>query len=376
MDAVDQGKYACRIFIDLQKAFDTVDHEILLKKLYHYGIRGNALSLFRSYLTNRQQFVSIAGTKSTSKLIRHGVPQGSVLGPLLFLLYINDLHNAIYFSNVHHFADDTNLLHFSDSIKQLAKHLNLDLKSLCHWLNANKISLNASKTEYIIFKSAQKRLNYDFRLYINGKRLLPSKCIKYLGVLLDSDLSWKSQIDATAVKLKRANGALAKLRHFVPTHVLKLAYYAIFQSHLQYCCQIWGQPNTLYIKRISVLQNCAMRLMSFKCPRESASSLYADLKILKFADLVHLHNIILLKNLSLDKMPDSIQNTYTDLTRDSDFTDFYDIPDVRTVGFGEHSIKYNCLLSWNEIQSLLLPTKLDDFLDLKTGLKECFLATY
>ena len=125
LDALDNRKYACGVFIDLQKAFDTVDHEILLQKLYHYGIRGTALSLFRSYLTGRQQFVSLNGSNSTSKLIRHGVPQGSVLGPLLFLLYINDLHCAIKYSLVHHFADDTNLLHFSDSLKQLAKHMNM-----------------------------------------------------------------------------------------------------------------------------------------------------------------------------------------------------------------------------------------------------------
>ena len=122
---------------------------------------------------------------------------------------------AIHFSQVHHFADDTNLINFSGSLKQLAKRMNLDLKLLCHWLNANKISLNASKTEYVIFKHALKPMNFDFRLFINGKRLFPSNCIKYLGVLLDSDLSWKSQINNTVLKLKRANGALAKLRHFV-----------------------------------------------------------------------------------------------------------------------------------------------------------------
>ena len=189
MDALDKGNYACGVFIDLQKAFDTVDHETLLKKLFHYGIRGTTLSLFHSYLTGQLQHVSISGVCSDNKIIRHGVPQGSVLGPLLFLLYINDLNCAIKYSMVHHFADDTNFLHFSGSLKQLAKQMNLDLKFLCHWLNANKISLNAGKTEYIIFKHARKPVNFDFRLYIHGKKLLPSNCIKYLGVLLDSDLS-------------------------------------------------------------------------------------------------------------------------------------------------------------------------------------------
>ena len=119
--ALDNGKFACGIFIDLQKAFDTVDHAILLKKLEHYGIRGIGNSWFKSYLGNRSQFVSISGFDSMLKSIIHGVPQGSVLGPLLFLLYINDLHDAIKYSMVHHFADDTNLLLFDNSLKSLQK---------------------------------------------------------------------------------------------------------------------------------------------------------------------------------------------------------------------------------------------------------------
>ena len=243
-------------------------------------------------------------------VIRHGVPQGSVLGPLLFLLYINDLHCAIKFSLVHHFADDTNILHINDSPKQLAKHVNLDLKLLCNWINANKISLNKSKTEYIIFKGPQKLLHYDIRIFLNGTRIFPSNCIKYLGVLLDSDLSWKSQINNTAIKLKRANGALAKIRHFVPPHVLCLVYYAIFHSHLQYCCQVWGQQNGLEINRISVLQNHAVRLMSFAAPRTSPSNLYLNLRLLKFSDTVLLENILLLYNMYHNRIPENLDSTF------------------------------------------------------------------
>ena len=142
MDAIDKGNYdACGVFIDLQKAFDTVDHEILLKKLFLCGIRGTALSLFRSYLMDRQQFVSLGGVNSAGMVIRLGVPQGSVLGSLFCSIYINDLFNPILFSDVHHFADDTNLINISGSLKQLAKQMNLNLTFLNHWLNANRISL-------------------------------------------------------------------------------------------------------------------------------------------------------------------------------------------------------------------------------------------
>jgi len=159
--ALDDRKFACGIFVDLQKAFDTVDTNILLTKLQYYGIRGIALQWFKSYLTNRKQFVCINGNNSNHSGIEIGVPQGSVLGPLLFLIYINDLNKAIKFCKVHHFADDTNLLHVNRSIKSLNKYVNYDLKNLTTWLNANKISLNVSKTELIIFKPKNNHLTLN-----------------------------------------------------------------------------------------------------------------------------------------------------------------------------------------------------------------------
>ena len=142
---LDEGYIGCGIFVDLQKAFDTVDHEILLAKLNHYGIRGVSNDWFRSYLSDRQQYVSINGYDSGLTKLNCGVPQGSVLGPLLFLLYINDLNQAIKFCKVHHFADDTNLLYLGKSIKKLNKFVNIDPKNLVNWLNANKILLNVKK---------------------------------------------------------------------------------------------------------------------------------------------------------------------------------------------------------------------------------------
>ena len=143
---------ACGIFIDLQKAFGTINHEILLTKLDDYGFRGNIKNWFRSYLYERKQNVIINGFKSKGNIIKHGVPQGSVLGPVLFLLHINDLHKYIKHSTTYHFADDTNLLNITPDYKTLQLEINQDLHLLHEWLVANKISFNKDKTELIFFQ--------------------------------------------------------------------------------------------------------------------------------------------------------------------------------------------------------------------------------
>ena len=162
--ALDDGNIGCGVFVYFQKAFDTVYHQILLEKLNHYGIRGVSNDWFKSYLSNRSQYVSVKGYESGLAAINCGVPQGSVLGPLLFLLYINGLNQAIKFCKVHHFADDTNLLSLSNSIKKLNK-----------LVNANTISLNVKKTEMIIFKSKQKKLEGDLKVKFCDKRLYPTE---------------------------------------------------------------------------------------------------------------------------------------------------------------------------------------------------------
>ena len=257
--AIDSNKYACGIFVDLQKAFDTVDHNILLKKLEHYGIRGIANDWIRSYLTNRQQYVSISGHDSEITTTELGVPQGSVLGPLLFLIYINDLHNAIKFSTTRHFADDTNLLIKNDSLKQLKKHANYDLRQLCHWLIANKISLNCDKTEMIIFRHPNKKMNYNVKIRINGRKLQPSSHVKYLGVLLDPHLNWSYHANTLSAKLTRATGMLSKIRHYVDEKTVRNIYFGIFSSIMTYGAQVWGQFPNKHICRIQKIQNKALK---------------------------------------------------------------------------------------------------------------------
>ena len=156
--AFDEYKFACGVFIDLQKAFDTVDHNFLLSKLYHYGVKGAPHQWFKSCLTGRQQYTTISHQKLSLSNIKYSVPQNSVLGPPLFLLYINNLNKAVVHSKVHHFADDTNFLYASHSLKNLNKTVNFDISNLVQWLRANKISLNVYKTEIVVFRSPTKKI--------------------------------------------------------------------------------------------------------------------------------------------------------------------------------------------------------------------------
>ena len=256
--------YTAGVFVDPKKAFHTADHNNLLEKLDYYGIRGVAKDWFHSYLDNRKQYVTLNGSNSSIKTILTGVPQGSVLGPLLFLIYINDLCKCVKYSETYHFADDTNMLLSHSSLETLAKRMNSDLKNLSQWLKANKLSLNVTKTELIIFHSSSKKTDPSLKIILDGKRLIQTDTVKYLGVLLDDHLLWSKQINHVATKLNQAIGILSKLRNRASLKILKMTYHSLFCSHLLYGSQLWGQSNVTSQNKIQKLQNRALRKILFK----------------------------------------------------------------------------------------------------------------
>jgi len=234
-DKIDQKLITAGIFIDLKKAFDTVNHDILLRKLEHYGIRGVALEWARSYLSNRYQYVTINGINSEKRAIQCGVPQGSVLGPKLFLIYINDICHTSDLLKFILFADDTTILCSHDNINVLIETVNNELNTLCNWFFANKLSLNLKKTNYILFNKHHMGENEPL-IRMCDTQIERVDATKFIGIYVDDKLNWKKQTGQIQSKLAKTLGILYRTRNFLDENTLKTLYNSLFLPYLNYCC--------------------------------------------------------------------------------------------------------------------------------------------
>ena len=273
------------IFLDFAKAFDTVNHEILLKKLDHYGVSGVALDLLRSYLSNRTQQTEINGVLSDTGIIKHGVPQGSVLGPLLFLLYINDISESSKILKFFLFADDTTV-HYSDKTSSDTENLlNNELSKVSDWLAANKLSLNVKKSNFLHFHHGKFK-KPTINLKINGVDVEEKEVTKYLGVFIDNKLTWRSHIEHVKTKLSRGNGMISKIRYYVNDMCLLNLFYSFIQSHINYNLLNWSSTYETLTKSIEIKVKSAVRLISFQNRFAHTNPLFIKHKILPFGDMV------------------------------------------------------------------------------------------
>ena len=355
---LDNGEYVCGIFVDLEKAFDTVHHDILCEKLKYYGLRGNVNKLIKSYLSNRKQFVSIDGSDSEVKDVTCGVPQGSSLGPLLFLLYINDLRLCLSETSCGHFADDTFIVFNSKKPKTIETVINTELKKVTKWLRLNKLSLNAAKTEVIFFRSNRHFLDYSkISIKMNGFKLTPVDYIKYLGMYIDKNLDWNHHIQELIKKLNRANGILSKLRYNTTLEICIQVYYAIFYSYLIYGSNVWGFTSEENINAIQVLQNKCIRIMTFAPYNSNVDRSFLDLKLLKVKDVIKLQQLKVVYDFQDKSLPDDLMDLFrlstnvhtTNRTLNSALNSLIHIPKIRTVSYGNHSIRYHCAKLWNQM---------------------------
>ena len=250
--ATDNHDHTIGVLFDFSKAFDTINHDILLYKLCHYGIRGIALKWFESYLCNRQQFVCINNSNSSVKNVCCGVPQGSILGPLLFILYINDFRNSSKLLSFLLFADDSNIFYSHHDPQLLLNTLNTELLIVADWIKSNKLSLNLDKTNYMLFSNA-----ID---YLPGQIMfdnIPLKRVhysKFLGIIIDEDLTWKPHINNVCTIVSRNIGIINKLKLCFPKTTLLTLYYALIYPYLNYGILAWGNACKTLLDRILLLQ--------------------------------------------------------------------------------------------------------------------------
>ena len=357
MNAIDSGKMVGVVLVDFKKAFDLVDHQILIDKLEIYGIKGEALSWFNTYLTNRKQQVAINNCKSDFKQISYGVPQGSILGPLLFLLFINDL--PLYTSNVFTdlYADDTTLYDVQDSMEQIENNLQSSLNNLQIWCRSNGMILNSSKTKVMLVTTYQKRqrlTNDQFDLTYNKESLNMISNDKILGVFVDNNLTWSNHIKHLTKKIASSIWLLSKIKKFLSQAHRVQFYKSYIQPHIDFCNIVWGSSSESNKLKIFRLQKRACKVILDYNVDDSIEAMNS-LKIMSMYDRLYLRKAKFMFKVYNNIAPAYISENFT--LRNNENTNIqlrsssagcFIPPKPRTECF-KQSLRYSGCLIWNSL---------------------------
>lgn len=291
----DQKQKVAAVFLDLSKAFDTCDRKILLRRLNELGVRGKSCKWFRSFLSNRKQYVCDVGISSSEQFIEFGVVQGSTLGPTLFNCYINNLKDLPLHGMLFMYADDIVLIYAAASCKELERLINEDLTALHVWMNQHKLTVNISKTKYMLF-NVPKTSNIEV-LY-GDNCIERAEVFKYLGVLMDEKLKWNEHISKLCAKLAQTAGVFRRISDLVPLETKRNLYYTLFHSHLTYGILVWGTANKTALKSLQKIQNKAIKNLFGYHRRTSTVFIHAKHSLLSVESLyasaacAHVHRIL------------------------------------------------------------------------------------
>ena len=309
-------KLTMSIFCDLSKAFDVINHDILIHKLEFYGIRGIAKTWLSNYLTDRKQYVQIENKKSNMCSIECGVPQGSILGPLLYLIYVNDISKSTR-ENILSFADDTSLFISDSNIDNLFQRANTEINNLFNWFCANRLSLNPSKTKYIIIKSPKQKCNTTgLNIMINNTHLsqvgkhYEEQSTKFLGVHIDESLSWKYHLQHVNKKISRSLWIMKQVKHILPADSMRTLYFTLIHPQITYGILAWGNACKSVLNRTIILQKRAVRIINRAAYNSHTEPLFKRMKILKLNDQYEYEVALFMYDYVANKLPPSFQNVY------------------------------------------------------------------
>ena len=310
---IEKGKYTAGIFLDLSKAFDTLEHEVVYMKLEKYGLRGNCLKWFQSYLCDRSLTVecktgdSSSKTSSKSYPVEYGTPQGSCLGPLIFLIFCNDLQNHLLFLSCIQFADDTTLYITHHKISYIRSCIEIDLATLQDWFLSNKLTLNVGKSVCILFGQKPKSTT-KLHITLGNEQIPQVKSTKFLGMWIDESLSWNEHITKVVLKLKSRVNLLKMSQHFLSKHSLKVLYFAQLHSILTYGIVMWGSlASQANLNKLQKIQNTCIRIID-KPGCKTLKSSYKNLKIPDVSQMVDMELIKLWHKYQLNQLPPKLRD--------------------------------------------------------------------
>ena len=305
--SVNSDDFVISVFIDLKKAFDCVPTNILLAKLQAYGIRGDYIKWFQSYLTDRTQYVNFNGEDSAEHTLKCGVPQGSILGPLFFIIFVNDMFNVsnVLFNVL--YADDTCIYISGSDINDLFDVLNIELASLLEWLNANRLTLNVEKTFYMLFH--RKRIKTDNLKLIIGQSMLKqtSQC-KYLGLIIDNKLNWAAHIAHVKSKISKCVGILIKARPCLSRKCLLDLYYSFAYPYLIYCVEIWGHAGDRLLHPLFLVQKKIVRIITFSAFLAHTAPIFYNLRLLPLNKIVLQRTSVFMFKLMNNMLPNAMNS--------------------------------------------------------------------